>query len=326
MRQLIRIFFFGTLLLAAAAIAGLGWMFASRGGLETYHAHRYPDAPAAAGPALSATWFGTTAVLLTDGESAIFIDPFFTRPGGWPSLMLNRPIAPDEALIHAWLQKAGITRLDAVVVSHSHYDHSMDAGVVARLTGAMLLGSESTANVGRGSGLPEDRIRIVRPGMPNRYGRFSVTLLESRHTGATGGRPIGDITQPLRPPARYTEYKQGGTFSILIEHPLGTVLHHGSAGWRPGMLAGRHADVAFLGIAATPPLEDYFTNVSDPIGATRIIPTHWDDFTRPLDQPLLPLPFGVDLDGFFEDAARLRPQLKVLTFEPDQRVVLFPEP
>jgi L-ascorbate metabolism protein UlaG (beta-lactamase superfamily) len=323
--KLIRYFFFGILLLAALATAGLVWMFSVRGGLERYQAHRYPDSTPADGPQLSAAWFGTTAVLLSDGESAVFIDPFFTRPGGWARLMLNRPIAPDAALIAQWLEKAGVKRLDAVVVTHSHYDHSMDAGLVAQLTGAVVIGSASTANVARGSGLPEMQIRIATPGAPLRYGNFTLTLLDSRHAGATGGRPTGDITQPLMPPARYTDYRQGGTFGVVIEHALGTVVHHGSAGWRDGMYRGRRADVVFLGIAALRDTENYLAQVTDPLGATRLIPTHWDDFTRPLDAPLRPLPFGVDLDGFFADTARLRPPLRVLTLEPGRRVVLFPQ-
>jgi L-ascorbate metabolism protein UlaG (beta-lactamase superfamily) len=324
MRKLIRVFFFGMLLIAVLALAGLGWMFNVRPGLDAYQAHHHPNTTT--GPGLSAAWFGTTAVLLTDGEHSIFIDPFFTRPGGWPNLMLNRPITPDETTIRKWLERAGVTRLDAVVVTHSHYDHSMDAGVVARLTGATLVGSESTANVGRGSGLPANQIHVVAPDQPVTYGSFTLTLLESRHAGATGGRPTGDIEQPLKPPVRYTDYKQGGTFSTLIEHHSGSILHHGSAGWLSGMHEGRRADVVFLGIAGAPGLEEYLAQVVDPVGATRVIPTHWDDFTRPLDEPLLPLPFGVKLDRFFEDSARLRPQLKVLTLEPGQRVLLFPVP
>jgi L-ascorbate metabolism protein UlaG (beta-lactamase superfamily) len=255
----------------------------------------------------------------------VFVDPFFTRPPGFARLMLNHPITPDEALIRDWLQRADVTRLDAVLVSHSHYDHAMDAGAVARLAGAQLAGSPSTLNIGRGAGLPEAQLTVMRPGEPQSFGAFEVTFIDSRHAGATGGEPTGDIVEPLAPPARYLDYKQGGTYSILIAHPQGRVLHHGSAGIVRGALAGRRADIVFLGIAFLPDLQDYFAEVVDAVGARRVMPVHWDDFTRPLAQPLKPFPMVVRLDRFFEDAARLRPGITVQTLELGRRVALFPE-
>jgi L-ascorbate metabolism protein UlaG (beta-lactamase superfamily) len=312
-----------TVALVAAAAIGFAFIWYHRPGLEAYAAHHYTAAPTPR--ALTATWLGVTAVLLSDGAHAILVDPFFTRPRGFGKLVRNAEIAPDEALIKDGLARAGVTELDAVLVSHSHYDHSMDAGVVARLTGARLGGSPSTLNVGRGAGLGEERLVAMRPGEARTFGSFEVTFVESRHAGASGGRPTGDILAPLAPPARFLDYKQGGTYSILIRHPQGSVLHHGSAGFVPGALAGRRADVVLLGIALLPDLGGYLAEVVDAVGARRVMPLHWDDFTRPLDATLRPFPLVVRLDRFFEAMARDRADLAVQTFELGRRVALFPD-
>jgi L-ascorbate metabolism protein UlaG (beta-lactamase superfamily) len=309
------------LLLAVIAVA---WVLNVRPGLPEYAAHHYVSPPLdASAKRLTATWFGVTALLLSDGDHAVMVDPFFTRPTGLLNMALNREIVPDEKLIRAWLEKAGIKKLDAVLVSHSHFDHAMDAGIVARLTDAMLIGSQSTANIGRGAGLPETQILVIKSDVAIHRGPFMLTFVESKHAGATGGAPTGDIAEALRPPFHYLDYRQGGTYSIFIEHPLGTVLHHGSAGFVPGALKGRHADAVFLGIALLPDLDSYLKETVDAVGAKRVIPVHWDDFTRPLSEPLLPFPVVVHLDRFFADMARLRPDVQVQTLEVNQPVALF---
>jgi L-ascorbate metabolism protein UlaG (beta-lactamase superfamily) len=303
----------------AALVAAAAGVACWQPGMDRYAAHR---APQAAEGVVTVTWFGVTATLLRVGDHAVFVDPFFSRPPGLLNLALNRPIAPDAALIARELARAGIQRLDAVLVSHSHYDHAMDAGVVARLTGATLLGSASTLNVGRGAGLPEAQLREAPSGEALEYGPFTLTFVASRHAGATGGTPTGDIDAPLQPPARYLDYKLGGAYSILVQHARGSVLHHGSAGYVPGALDGYRADVALLGVALVGDLDEYLRHTVDAVGAKRVLPTHWDDFTRPLDAPLRPFPLMVRLDRFFDGMAR-RPDLKVETFSYGQPVTLF---
>lgn len=308
----------GVLLLSGIVLTLL-WQF-WRPGMAAYRAHLAPVARPGEG-AVQAYFFGVSAVLLRSGDTAVFIDPFFSRPGGPLRLLGDPAVAPDPSRIKTWLARAGVKTLDAVLVSHSHYDHAMDAGLVARMTGARLIGSPSTLNIGRGAGLAENRLQDASAGQPIVIGDFTLRFVVSRHAGATGGRPRGDIEQPLAPPARLSQFRQGGSFSILIEHAQGNVLHHGSAGFVPGALRRFQADVALLGVALIDELEPYLQQTVRAVGATRVYPLHWDDFTRPLSQSLTPMPMVVRLDRLF---AQFPADLSLRTLPLAQPVVLLP--
>ncbi|MGH7805527.1 MAG: MBL fold metallo-hydrolase, partial [Candidatus Binatia bacterium] len=200
-------------LVAVAVIGAFAVAVRDRHSLDAYRERFLP--PLAEGPTsgLRVTFLGVTTLLFEDGETAILTDGFFSRPG---VLDLVRPIAPDRERIGAALARAGIARLAAVIPVHSHYDHAMDAPEVARRTGARLVGSESTANIGRGDGLAEEQIHVVRDGETLSFGRFRVTMILSRHF--PHGMAMGEIRAPLRPPARATDYLDGGAYSIFIEH------------------------------------------------------------------------------------------------------------
>jgi L-ascorbate metabolism protein UlaG (beta-lactamase superfamily) len=177
----------------------------------------------------------------------------------------------------------------------------MDSAVVADRTGAVLVGGESTAYVGRGHGLPGDRIRVATPGDPMTYGAFTLTLIESHH--CPPDRFPGEITAPVVPPVRAAAYKCGEAWSILVSHTSGaSALLQGSAGYVAGSLAGRSADVAYLGIGqlgvqGEEYIRTYWAETVAAVGARRVVVTHWDDFFRPLDREPRALPYlGDDLD------------------------------
>jgi L-ascorbate metabolism protein UlaG (beta-lactamase superfamily) len=273
------------------------------------------DVPAAEGD-LGVTFLGVSTLLLDDGHSAVLTDGFFSRPG--MAQVLLTKVRPDVARIDACLARAGIDRLEAVVPVHSHFDHALDAAVVAHRTRARLVGGTSTANIGRGGGLPADRITVVTPGEPVALGAWSLTFVESHH--CPPDRYPGTIDQPVVPPARVTAYRCGEAWSILATHASGrTALVQGSAGYVAGSLAGHRAEVAYLGVGqlGVQPveyLETYWAETVRAVGARRAVLTHWDDFFRPLplhpgDTPLRALPYaGDDLGATMDVLTRLAEQ------------------
>jgi L-ascorbate metabolism protein UlaG (beta-lactamase superfamily) len=241
------------------------------------------------------SFLGVSTIYIHDGETHLLTDGFFSRPGKCKAL-LGR-IAPDPAAIQRGLTQAGIQRLDAVLVGHSHYDHALDAPETARQTGAVLVGSESTRNIGRGYGLPENNMHAAEQEPCLAFGQFRVTFLPSRHNRTHLAH--GVIRKPLVPPAHAFAYRDGGCFTILIEHPEGNLLVQESAGYLPGALHGRRADLVMLsvsGITRAPAAyrEGLFEEVIHAVGAQRVVPIHFDDFTRPLTTPPPLMPRWVD--------------------------------
>lgn len=279
----------GVILLALVLVALLAgaWLWNDRADLAGLNLPTAQTGTTKDG-AVTVTWLGVTTLLFDDGETRLLTDGFFSRPGVI-DLALDRSVSPDiEGIEHA-LRDAGISRLAAVMTVHSHFDHAMDTAEVAKRTGAVVIGSASTANLARGAGLPEEQIVDWTEGGSRRFGRFTVTFIRSRHMplDADGTPPFpGTIDAPLAPPAPISAWREGGSYSIVIAHPRGTTLVQGSAGYVEGALEGVDADVVLLGIAGLARLgrdytEKYWREVVGRAGAGRVLPIHHDDFTRP---------------------------------------------
>jgi len=293
-------------------------------GLAQIEASALPEtvAPASA-PTISATWMGTAGIMLDDGTTAILIDPFVSRPS-LGRVGFGRPIPVDDARVDLWMKMPGIDRAKAVVVTHSHYDHVMDAPAFAKRTEATVVGSASTAAIARASGLPDPQIVTAALHAPMQFGDFTVTMLPSRHGRVLLGRvPYpGTVGDDFTMPAKAKDYSMGGAFTVVVEHPAGTVVHHASAGWVPGMLDDVAADVVFLGLAGHRDPSAYIDAVVDTTGADRIVPIHWDNFFRGFDAALQPLR-SAHVTAFFDHVADTRPDLRLETLPLGQaRIVL----
>ena len=110
--------------------------------------------------AVTVTWLGVTTLLFDDGDTQILIDGFFSRPSV-ADILFSADVKSSAAQINRVLDEYRMRRLAAIIPVHSHFDHAMDIGAIANRSSASIIGSDSTANIARGSGVPEDQIVVV---------------------------------------------------------------------------------------------------------------------------------------------------------------------
>jgi L-ascorbate metabolism protein UlaG (beta-lactamase superfamily) len=280
--------------LALVFAAGLGAFAYARlhhsGNLSSYRKHLRNDARALRDGAVRVTAVGTTMLLVDDGQTQILIDPYFSSV----SLMdaaLNRAVSTDARGVEAALDRLGADRVKAILVSHSHFDHALDLGYVAKRTGALVVGSASALNIARGGGVSEEKLRLVEPGEAFGVGDFIVRPLASRHSPHVFGGEGATIDAPLRQPASIRAYKEGGTFDFLVSRKGHTMLFKNSANWLPGALDAIRADALFLGVGGLGNedevfTEKYFDATIDVVHPRIVVATHWNDFFSPVVPPL----------------------------------------
>ncbi len=258
---------------------------------------------------VTVTWLGVTTLLFDDGETQILIDGFFSRPS-LADILLGRPVENDAAGIDHALNEFRVRRLAAIIPLHSHFDHAMDVGAIANRSSASILGSESTAQVARGAGVPEDQITIIAGKQTFQFGNFTVTLLPSIHApiGWRGSVPLdGKIEDVVLMPQPIDTWREGGSFSVVVAHPQGTILVHGSAGFSDDAFQNVTADVVLLGVARLRSLgkdyaERYWQSLVTATGCRSVYPIHFEDYTQPFGTVILAPKI---VDNFVEIAAWL---------------------
>jgi L-ascorbate metabolism protein UlaG (beta-lactamase superfamily) len=274
----------GLLFVTAALLVGLWHDRPNLGAVDWPTYPQYESRP----DAVTVTWLGVSTLLFDDGDTQILIDGFFSRPS-IADIVFGVPVQSDVAQINRVLDQFQMRRLAAIIPVHSHFDHAMDIGAIANRSSASILGSESTAEIARGTGVPDDQIVIVDTDREYRFGAFTIRMLPSSHApiGWGGSVPFaGEISAPLEPPAPVSAWRASTAYSVIVMHAEGTTLVQGSAGFRPGALDDVKADIVLLGTWGLDSLghdyaEQYWLAMITATGAKRVLPIHFDDYTRP---------------------------------------------
>ena len=242
------------------------------------------DAPGTKPPgrgAVRVTYLGVNGYQLETVGHALLVDPYFTRvPVG--DVVLNRRIASDAAIVDAALRKLR-RRVDAVLVTHAHFDHLLDVPLVMERTGARLVAGPTAVNLARACGVPLAQCRPVQPGSVRRIGPWTIRVLPAMHDRLMGSSPPfpGTLAKPGARPERVEDWVLGEPLAFLIE--AGGQRIYVDSGGATSELPPEigKVDLAILGVAL-PDSRHRLTPTWRRLRPRYFLPSHQDDFFAPL--------------------------------------------
>lgn len=245
---------------------------------------RYRDLVVADGEPASAlhrgevrvTYLGTNAYLLESRTATILVDPYFSRVG-LGTAIINGPARSRPATIRRFLPAR---KIDAVLVTHGHIDHLLDAPEVMRQTGAKLIASPTSVKLVEATGLPARRCVAVNGGEKLVLRGAVIRVFAAGHDRIFG-RVLFD-GPPRRLPARKVgDWVCGTPLAFLIELE-GQRIYIESGGRPDGSVAKvGPIDLAILGVAL-PDARKRFPKVLRQLRPRFVLPSHQDNFFRPL--------------------------------------------
>ncbi len=135
-----------------------------------------PRHPARAGK-ITVTWLGHASFLVTSpGGTQLLLDPYLKQDPSTPDSL------KDLARYHP----------SAILVTHSHFDHTADVKEIATASGARVVGAfdwEQTL------GLPDSQNVGVNVGGTVKIGDVTIHVVPAMHGSVPDGRPVGFVLQ-----------------------------------------------------------------------------------------------------------------------------------
>jgi len=223
---------------------------------------------------ISIRWLGNAGYYAQFSESKVVIDPYFTRPQA-TNLFYGR-VSPDVTAIRAYSGAC-----DAVLISHAHFDHCMDAPDLARLHKATYYGSENACTIARACGLAERQIQRIQAQDAFTIGEVQVTVIPARHPWIPG-YTRGETSNNLQPPLHLQDYRMDDCFSFLLASAAGSVLVWSST-------SSQEAQKADILICRAVSSQRWYEHLLAEVNPRWVIPSHWDDMFQPLSAD--PTPF-----------------------------------
>ncbi len=234
---------------------------------------------------LEVEWLGVSGYRLTYEGQTLFVDPYLSRVP-FRDLVLRRQAIPDPGALDRFVSASGKTV--GVLVGHTHFDHAVDAPAIAGRFGCDAYGSRSLVNLMALHGLAGQAVE-VEPYRTYELGPFEVSFTPSVHSKLLLGLAVpydGELScehlDSLSPGA----YRCGQVWGISIAVAGLRFYHQGSANLVDEAVRERDVDVFLAGVAGRSFTDGYWRRILPLLNPCAVVPTHYDNFFRPLGQDL----------------------------------------
>ena len=282
-------------------------------GLDHYAQLIVNDSAATQRDGVRVTYLGTNGYQFEFKGHALLVDPYFSRvdllsvalgsriqpnaslvndglhhlaqADAWSSAFRRHGIAPDSR-VNAELQTS--SKLDAILVTHGHFDHLLDVPAVMAKTRARLITSASSVDLAKRAGASSGE--AVKPGDVRRIGPWKIRVLSATHDRLFGKVPFdrspsqtglsAEALVKAGPPQRAADWICGEPLAFLIE-VNGQRIYIDSGGTPMQLLPNERVDLAILGMAL-PDSRARLHAAFERLHPRYILPSHQDDFFRPL--------------------------------------------
>jgi L-ascorbate metabolism protein UlaG (beta-lactamase superfamily) len=237
--------------------------------------------PAGLPDGLEVEWLGVSGYRLTYEGQTIFVDPYLSR-APLRNLLLRRPTLPDPAALDRFVRAPA--EVAGVLVGHTHFDHAVDAPAIARRFGCSAYGSDSLVTLMGLHGLAEQTVE-VEPYRTYELGPFEVAFTPSVHSKLLLGLAVpydGDLTCEHLDGLSPNAYRCGQVWGISIRVAGLLLYHQGSANLIDDAVREADVDVFLAGIAGRSFTSDYWRRILPRLNPRTVVPTHYDNFFRPL--------------------------------------------
>jgi L-ascorbate metabolism protein UlaG (beta-lactamase superfamily) len=246
---------------------------------------------------INITWYGTACFILDFGNYRIMLDPFLDRNAK------SQPVLPTK--------KEDVPRIDAILVTHAHFDHVTSIPFLLHRDHCRLLGNAQVKvnieRLGIGKGLPgfPDRIdpsdlasvESVTPGtayplQKNGATIATVTPIQSEHIHFDAYQILrvafnwNFLTHIRKLAVLGKAFPKGNVLGYEIVYQGKRIIVFGSLNYRnmSGFTKFSPCDLLFIPLAGRTNITQPGLDVTHVFQPRIVIPTHYDHFYPPISQ------------------------------------------